>query len=49
LCGIIPQQPNDIHLREVFKEGLWTKIIMDIISMLRKTLTQVAEFAIIVE
>jgi hypothetical protein len=36
-------------LREAFKEGLWTKIKMAIISMPRKTLAQVAEFAIIIK
>ncbi len=40
LCAIIPQQPDDIYLREAFKEGLRTKVKMAIISMLKKTLSR---------
>ncbi len=48
-CTLIPQQPDKIYLREAFREGLRTKMKMAIISMPRKTLTEVAKFAILVE
>ncbi len=49
LCAIIPQQLDDIYLREAFREGLHTKVKMVIISMPRITLTEVAKFIILVE
>ncbi len=46
---VIPQQPDDIYLREAFREGLRTKMKMAIISMLRRTLVKMAESEILVE
>ncbi len=49
LCVVIPQQPNDIYLRETFRDGLWTRVKIVIISMPWKTLAKVTKSEIIVE
>jgi len=49
LCVVIPQQPNDIYLREAFREWLRFKLKMVIISMPRRTLAKLVKFTILVE
>jgi hypothetical protein len=49
LCAIIPPQLDNSYLREAFREGLNTKVKMVIISMPRRTLTELAKFIILVE
>jgi hypothetical protein len=39
LCVVIPQQLNDIYLKEAFRKGLHTKVKMVIINMPRRILT----------
>lgn len=49
LCAIIPQQPDDIYLCEAFREGLWTKVKMAIISTSRRTLVEIVKSTITME
>ncbi len=46
---VIPQWPNGIYLREVFREGLRPKVKMVIVSMPHKTLVEVAKLIILIE
>ncbi len=48
-CVIIPQQLDDMYLHEAFREGLWTKVQMVIISMSQRKLVDIIEFVITVE
>ncbi len=42
---MIPQQLNDVYLRETFKEGLRKKLKLASIGMPRTTIIEVANFA----
>jgi hypothetical protein len=42
---MIPQQLDDVYLRETFKEGLRKKQKLTIIGMPRATMIEVANFA----
>jgi hypothetical protein len=42
LCVIIPQQPNDVYLKETFREGLRKKLKLTIIGMPKATIVKVA-------
>ncbi len=42
---MIPQQLNDVYLRETFKEGLRKKLKLANIGMPRTTIIEVANFA----
>jgi hypothetical protein len=42
---MIPQQLDDVDLRETFKEGLKNKLKLASISMPRTTIIEVANFA----
>ncbi len=42
LCVVIPQQPNDVYLRETFKERLRKKLKLAIIGMPRAMIVKVA-------
>ncbi len=45
LCVFIPQQPDDVYMRETFKEGLRKKLELAIIGMPRTTVVKVANLA----
>jgi hypothetical protein len=45
LCVVIPQQPNDIYLRETFREGLRKKLKLAIIGIPGATIVEVVNFA----
>jgi hypothetical protein len=45
LCVIIPQQPNDVYLRETFMEGLRKNLKLAIIGMLKATIVEVTNLA----
>ncbi len=49
LCAVIPQWPNGIYLREVFREGLRTRVKMVIINMPHKTIMEVTKSIILIE
>ncbi len=49
LCVAIPQWLDDFYLEKTFKEGLRTKVKMEIIGMPRKTLAKVVELTIAIE
>jgi hypothetical protein len=41
LCVVIPQQPNDVYLRETFRERLRKKLKLAIIGMPKATIVEV--------
>ncbi len=45
LCGIIPQQLDDVYLKETLREGLRKKLKLAIIGMPRATIVKVANLA----
>jgi hypothetical protein len=45
LCVVIPQQPDDVYLRETFKEGLKNKLKLTIIGMPNATIVEVTNLA----
>ncbi len=45
LCGIIPQQLDDVYLKETLREGLRKKLKLAIIGMPRATIVKVADLA----
>jgi hypothetical protein len=42
---MIPQQLDDVYLRETFKEGLEKQLKLTIIGMPRATIIEIANFA----
>jgi hypothetical protein len=45
LCAIIPQQLDDVYLRETFKEGLRKKLKLSSIGMPRAMIVEVVNLA----
>jgi hypothetical protein len=41
LCVVIPQQPNDVYLKETFKEGLRKKLKLAIIGLPIATIIEI--------